>query len=72
MASWARGLPACCRWLPTVVVVGPEVLREAMLERLRAAAAGEVAMPENVSLAFVRLSSMVAWIAEHPGVTWMI
>lgn len=25
-------------------------------------------MPENVSLAFVRLSSMVAWIAEHPGV----
>ena len=25
-------------------------------------------MPENVSLAFVRLSSMVAWIADHPGV----
>ena len=25
-------------------------------------------MPENVSLAVVRLSSMVAWIAEHPGV----
>ena len=25
-------------------------------------------MPENVSLAFVRLSSLVAWIAEHPGV----
>ena len=25
-------------------------------------------MPENVSLAFVRLSSMVACIAEHPGV----
>ena len=25
-------------------------------------------MPETVSLAFVRLSSMVAWIADHPGV----
>ena len=25
-------------------------------------------MPETVSLAIVRLSSMIAWIAEHPGV----
>ena len=29
---------------------------------------GEETMPETVSLAIVRLSSMIAWIAEHPGV----
>ena len=68
MASWARGLPACCRWLSTLSWWAPRCFERRCWSVCARRPLGEVAMPENVSLAFVRLSSMVAWIAEHPGV----